>query len=333
MEKLNKNVFSAVQPSGQLTIGNYIGVLREWILMQHDFTCFFCIADLHSLTVRRSSAILKNSVLDVVATYLACGLDPCKSVIFLQSCVHEHSELHWLLTCCTYYGELIRMTQFKDKARKNSKNINVGLLSYPILMASDVLLYDTDVVPIGLDQKQHMELICNIARRFNLLYGNTFKIPKNKMSYYGSNILSLSDPTKKMSKSDVNENGVIFLLDNLSSVKKKIKLAVTDSDNPPRIRYDKDTKIGISNLINILSCFQNRDISDIEKEFYYYSYQDFKSVVIKEIVNFMTNFQNLYFSFRKNEDYLEKILSEGSKRASWYAKKLLKKVKTSMGLF
>lgn len=333
MKNLKKIVFSAVQPSGSLTIGNYIGVLREWVRLQNNYnTCFYCIADLHSITVRHSSFELRKNILDIVAIYLACGLDPYKSIIFLQSHVHEHSELYWLLTCYTYYGELIRMTQFKDKSLKNSKNINAGLLNYPILMASDILLYNTDIVPIGVDQIQHMELVCNIARRFNSLYGNIFTIPVNKVAHCGYNILSLSDPTKKMSKSDVNKNGVIFLLDDIPSVIKKIKLAVTDSDNPPKVFYNMENKAGISNLLNILSSITHKDMIEIEQEFHCKSYQDFKLEVIREVVNFMTRFQSLYFNFRKDEDNLENILHEGSKKASFYAQKLLKKVKISMGL-
>jgi len=333
MKKNKKNVFSAIQPSGQLTIGNYIGVLREWVKIQDDYRCFYCIADLHSITVRRSSSILYKNVLDVLATYLACGIDPSKSIIFLQSHVHEHTELNWLLTCYTYYGELARMTQFKDKSVRNSKNINAGLLNYPILMASDILLYNTDLVPIGFDQIQHMELVCNLARRFNSLYGNIFTIPKSKISICGSNILSLSDPSKKMSKSDMNKNGVIFLLDDIQSVIKKIKLAVTDSDCPPSIFYSMKKKAGISNLLNIFSCIKDKDIEDVERKFYNKSYKDFKSEITNEIVSFMINFQNLYFKFRKDEDFLKKILYKGAKKATCYAKILLKKVKLSIGLF
>ncbi|XBC39693.1 MAG: tryptophan--tRNA ligase [Buchnera aphidicola (Chaetogeoica yunlongensis)] len=333
IKHVKKNVFSAIQPSGSLTIGNYIGVLREWIKIQQDYRCFYCIADLHAITVRRASNLLKKNILDVFAIYLACGINPSKSVVFLQSHVHEHSELHWLLTCYTYYGELSRMIQFKEKSLKYFKNINSGLLNYPILMASDILLYNTDLVPIGRDQKQHMELVCRIARRFNKLYGNIFKIPMSRIVHQGSNILSLSNPTKKMSKSDINVNGVIFLLDDIQSVIKKIKFAVTDSDTPPRIFYDMKNKMGISNLIDIFSGITGKEIVDIEREFYNKSYEFFKSEVARVVADFLIKFQKLYFNFRKNEEYLENLLNEGAKKASIHASVFLKKIKVLIGLF
>ncbi|XBC37619.1 MAG: tryptophan--tRNA ligase [Buchnera aphidicola (Meitanaphis microgallis)] len=331
MNNIKKILFSAIQPSGQLTIGNYIGVIRQWTKMQDSYLCFYCIADLHSITVRHSSVELKRNILDTVALYLACGIDPYKSIVFLQSHVHHHSQLYWLLTCHTYYGELSRMTQFKSKSLQNVKNINAGLLNYPVLMASDILLYNTNIVPIGCDQIQHLELVCKIAYRFNSFYGDIFTIPAKYIVKNGSNILSLLDPNKKMSKSDLNSNNVIFLLENIKSVSKKIKLAITDSNNPPSIHYDIVNKKGISNLLNIFSSLTDKKISDLEKEFYGKSYMCFKSDIIEVISDVMSKIQSSYFYYRKHEDYLKKILYYGASRARTKANKLLKKVKEVIG--
>ena len=234
-------LFSAVQPSGNLSIGNYIGTMRHWSKFQDKYECLYCIADLHALTTLNNNFSLRNSVLDTLALYLACGVNPNKSILFVQSHVYEHSQLNWILSCFTQFGELSRMTQFKSKkkVKKNYiNNINIGLFNYPVLMSSDILLYQTNLVPVGKDQKQHLELTRNIAKRFNILYGDIFTIPDPLISKNGSKIMSLLDPTKKMSKSDINKNNVIFLLEDISSVFLKIKNAVTDSEIPPKIYYD-----------------------------------------------------------------------------------------------
>ncbi|XBC45174.1 MAG: tryptophan--tRNA ligase [Buchnera aphidicola (Schlechtendalia chinensis)] len=329
---LKKIVFSAIQPSGQLTIGNYVGVIRQWIKMQNSYTCFYCIADLHAITIRHVSSELRKNILDTVSLYLACGINPSKNIIFLQSHVHQHAQLNWFLNCYTYCGELSRMTQFKNKSKRSIKNINSGLLNYPVLMASDILLYDTNVVPIGHDQIQHLELTRNIARRFNSCYGNIFTIPDKYVFGRNCNILSLLDPDKKMSKSDSNRNNVIFLLESIDSISKKIALAVTDSNSPPSIHYDIINKKGISNLLNIFSGLTDRTISNLELEFSGKSYQDFKSDIIEVISDFIKNLQSSYFYYRKNEDYLKKILNDGAFKACIKADTMLKKVKSAIGL-
>lgn len=246
-------VFSGAQPSGELTIGNYMGALRQWVQMQDDYDCIYCIVDLHAITARQDPALLRKRTLDTLALYLACGIDPKKSTIFVQSHVPEHSQLSWALNCYTYFGELSRMTQFKDKSARYAENINAGLFDYPVLMAADILLYQTNQVPVGEDQKQHLELSRDIASRFNNLYGDIFKIPEPFIPKAGARVMSLQDPTKKMSKSDDNRNNVIELLEDPKSVVKKIKRAMTDSDEPALIRYDVEKKAGVSNLLDILS--------------------------------------------------------------------------------
>ncbi|VFS85513.1 Tryptophan--tRNA ligase [Raoultella planticola] len=235
-------VFSGAQPSGELTIGNYMGALRQWVSMQDDYHCIYCIVDLHAITARQDPEKLRKATLDTLALYLACGIDPEKSTIFVQSHVPEHAQLGWALNCYTYFGELSRMTQFKDKSARYSENINAGLFDYPVLMAADILLYQTNQVPVGEDQKQHLELSRDIAQRFNALYGEVFKVPEPFIPASGARVMSLLEPTKKMSKSDDNRNNVIGLLEDPKSVVKKIKRAVTDSDEPPVVRYDSRIK-------------------------------------------------------------------------------------------
>ena len=246
-------VFSGAQPSGELTIGNYMGALRQWVNMQDDYHCIYCIVDQHAITVRQDAQKLRKATLDTLALYLACGIDPEKSTIFVQSHVPEHAQLGWALNCYTYFGELSRMTQFKDKSARYAENINAGLFDYPVLMAADILLYQTNLVPVGEDQKQHLELSRDIAQRFNALYGEIFKVPEPFIPKSGARVMSLLEPTKKMSKSDDNRNNVIGLLEDPKSVVKKIKRAVTDSDEPPVVRYDVQNKAGVSNLLDILS--------------------------------------------------------------------------------
>lgn len=332
MKKKKITVFSAIQPSGNLTIGNYISVLKHWKIMQDQYKCIFCIADLHSLTsTARKNLVYQKSILDTLAIYLACGVNPDKSIIFIQSFVHEHTELNWILSCQTYYQELIRMTQFKSKKNQMQKKINSGLLNYPILMAADILLYQTDKVHVGQDQKQHIELTRNLAVRFNNYYGNVFKLPDLLMFKLGSKIMSLSEPNKKMSKSDLNQKNVIYLLENLDEIFKKIQSSVTDSDNPPKILYDSINKPGLSNLLIILSALNNKSIFEIENYFLGKSYLELKKEVFNIINKHLSKIQKKFFLYRKNESYLMKIAYEGSKKASMIAKKTLNKVYQSLG--
>ncbi|WP_225639312.1 tryptophan--tRNA ligase [Candidatus Profftia sp. (ex Adelges kitamiensis)] len=325
-------VFSGTQPSGELTIGNYIGALRHWVHMQDSYICIYCIANQHAITMRHDAQQLRKLTLDTLALYLACGIDPEKSIIFVQSHVPEHAQLAWVLNCYTYFGELRRMTQFKDKSTSCVQNINVGLFGYPVLMASDVLLYQTTKVPVGEDQKQHLELIRDIAVRFNALYGNDiFKIPEPVILKYGSRIMSLLDPTQKMSKSDKNRNNVIGLLEDPQLVIKKIKCAVTDSDYPAAIRYDVINKAGISNLLNLLSGVTGKSIQKIEQEFKGETYKYLKYAVADAMSVMLIRLQRNYSSFRKNETLLEQIIYSGAKKARIIAGNTLKKVYNTIG--
>lgn len=326
-------VFSGAQPSGGLTIGNYIGAIQHWVSMQYDYRCLYCIVDLHAMTTCNYSVQqLRRESLDTVALYLACGINPDSSTIFLQSHVSEHSQLYWLLNCYTYFGELTRMVQFKERLARSAEKINVGLLNYPVLMASDILLYQTNLVPTGEDQKQHVELTRNIAARFNRIYGPVFVIPEILISSIGSKIMSLLDPTIKMSKSDSNSNNVIRLLDTTAMIAKKINRAVTDSDDPPVIRYDPIDKPGISNLLVILSSFSKKSIKCLESFFLKKTYSQLKNEVIQSISLALTKLQNRYYIERSNEDKLECILYNGSNSARKKANIMLKKVYKVLGL-
>ncbi|WP_343189051.1 tryptophan--tRNA ligase [Buchnera aphidicola (Chaitoregma tattakana)] len=320
-----KILFSAVQPTGFLTLANYLGVLKHWKDFQNKYSCIFCIANLHSLTNLNTSINIKKNILDTLAFYLACGVNPSKSIIFIQSDINEHCKMNWILNCFSYFGELTRMTQFKDKSKKN-KNVNMGLLNYPILMMSDILLYNSNYVSIGDDQKQHLELTKVVAKRFNNLYGKVFSIPKNIVFDRGSRIMSLCDPVKKMSKSDSNEKNSIFLLDSRKNISEKIKCAITDSDNPSKIFYDKKNKPGVSNLLNIFSILTNNTILESEKLFFDYDYYSFKKKLSDIVCNELCKLQDRYFYFRKNEKDLLDILCIGAKQASIIAKKTLKLV-------
>lgn len=326
-------LFSAIQPSGKLTIGNYIGTMRHWSNMQNKYECLYCIADLHALTTINKKKKIKNEILDTLALYLACGVDPNKSIIFVQSQVYQHSQLNWILSCFSKFSELSRMIQFKVKRKQNSaENSNIGLFNYPILMASDILLYQTNFVPVGKDQKQHLELTCSIANRFNLLYGNVFTIPKPVISQNGSKIMSLLDPTKKMSKSDINKNNVIFLLEDISSIFSKIKNSITDSDNPPKIYYNTNKKLGISNLLEILSAVTNKKINILEKELNGVLYSEFKNIVSDSISKFLIKLQKSYMTYRNDECFLKKIIQNGAIKARLKSQETLKKVYSAIGI-
>lgn len=324
-------VFSGVQPSGELTIGNYLGALRQWVKMQDDYECLFCVVDLHAITVRQDPVALHKATLDVLALYLACGIDPNKSTIFVQSHVPEHTQLAWVLNCYTYFGEMGRMTQFKDKSARYEGNISVGLFTYPVLMAADILLYQAKQVPVGDDQKQHLEITRDIAQRFNALYGDIFTIPEVFIPKAGARVMSLLDPNKKMSKSDDNRNNVIGLLEDPKAVAKKIKRAVTDSEEPPRVKFDVENKPGVSNLLSILSAITEKSIPELEAEFEGKMYGHLKGAVADEVSAMLTQLQERYYHFRNDEALLNKILHEGAEKARAKAKETLDKVYQAVG--
>ena len=276
-------VFSGAQPSGELTIGNYMGALRQWVQMQDDYDCIYCIVDQHAITVRQDPTELRKRTLDTLALYLACGIDPEKSTIFVQSHVPQHAQLGWALNCYTYFGELSRMTQFKDKSARHAENINAGLFDYPVLMAADILLYQTNQVPVGIDQKQHLELSRDIAQRFNAIYGDIFTVPDPFIPKGGARVMALQDPAKKMSKSDDNRNNVIALLEDPKAAAKKIKRAVTDSEEPPRVAYDLENKAGVSNLLDILAGVTGKTIPELEAEFEGKMYGHLKGAVAEAV--------------------------------------------------
>ncbi|AKZ65648.1 tryptophan--tRNA ligase [Candidatus Palibaumannia cicadellinicola] len=329
-------IFSGAQPSGKLTIGNYIGALSQWVRIQNDndYECLYCIVDLHALTIKQSATQLRKTSMDFIALYLACGIDPKKSTVFLQSSVPEHSQLSWLLHCYTYFGELSRMTQFKYKSTSYADNINAGLFSYPILMAADVLLYQANKVPVGEDQKQHIELIRNIAKRFNTIYSsNIFTIPEPLIPDCGARIMSLLDPLKKMSKSSANQNNVIMLLEDPKSVVKKINNAVTDSDYPPKVYFDPVNKPGVSNLLNILSCVSGTSIANLEIYFSGKMYSNLKFSVASSVSDMLKSLQDRYVILRADESYLSQVLREGAEKARNYASLTLAKVYDAVGIF
>ncbi|MCA7015112.1 tryptophan--tRNA ligase [Dickeya dadantii subsp. dieffenbachiae] len=325
-------VFSGAQPSGELTIGNYMGALRQWVNMQDDFDCIYCIVDQHAITVRQDPQQLRKATLDTLALYLACGIDPQKSTIFVQSHVPEHAQLGWLLNCYTYFGELSRMTQFKDKSARYEENINAGLFDYPVLMAADILLYQTNQVPVGEDQKQHLELSRDIAQRFNTIYGEIFRIPEPFIPKSGARVMSLLEPTRKMSKSDDNRNNVIGLLEDPKSVVKKIKRAVTDSDEPPVVRYDLQNKAGVSNLLDILSGVTGKSIPELEKEFDGQMYGHLKGAVADAVSGMLSELQARYHRFRDDEAFLQQVMRDGAQKASARAQETLRKVYDVVGL-
>ncbi len=324
-------VLSGCQPSGQLTLGNYMGALRQWVDMQDDHQCLYMLVDLHAITVRQDPKALQQACLDGLALYVACGIDPTKSAIFLQSHVPQHAELAWIMNCYTQMGELNRMTQFKDKSAKNITNINAGLYTYPALMAADILLYQAHRVPVGEDQKQHLELTRDVATRFNNLYGDVFKIPDPYIPEFGARIMSLQEPTKKMSKSDDNANNFIGLLEDPKKIAKKIKRAVTDSDEQARIYFDVAEKPGVSNLLTILSCATNRSIESLVPEYEDKMYGHLKTDVADAVVAFLEPLQQRYHELREDRAQLNEIMKSGADQASEHASKTLSKVYDAVG--
>lgn len=324
-------VLSGAQPSGQLTIGNYMGALRQWVRMQDDYDCLYCIVDLHAITVRQDPQALHKACLDAAALYLAVGIDPAKSTVFLQSHVPQHAELGWILNCYTQMGELSRMTQFKDKAQRFENNVNVGLFGYPVLMAADILLYQANQVPVGHDQKQHLELTRDIAYRFNTLYGDLFTMPEPFIPEQGARVMSLQDPTKKMSKSDENQNNIIGLLEDPKAVAKKIKRAVTDSEEPPVVRFDIAEKPGVSNLLTLLHGATGEAIVDLERRFEGKMYGHLKTETADAVVAMLEPLQQRYRELREDEPRLLAILGEGAEKARQRAELTLKRVYEAVG--
>ena len=324
-------VLSGCQPSGQLTMGNYMGALRQWVNMQDDNDCLYMIVDLHAITVRQDPAALKQACLDGLALYLACGIDPKKSSIFLQSHIPEHAQLSWVLNCYTQMGELNRMTQFKDKSQKNASNINVGLYSYPVLQAADILVYQANKVPVGEDQKQHLELARDIATRFNNIYGDIFTIPDPFIPESGARIMSLQDPLKKMSKSDDNPNNVIGLLDDPKKLSKKIKRAVTDSDEQARIYFDVAEKPGVSSLLSLLSCSTGQSIESLIPQYEDKMYGHLKGDVAEAVVTMLAPIQAEYARIRADQSYLHDVLRASAIKAREKASVTLAKTYKALG--
>lgn len=323
-----KNVFSGVQPSGELTIGNYIGALKNFVELQDEFNCYYCIVDLHAITVPQVPKDLRKRTLDVLSLYMACGIDPEKSTLFIQSHVPAHAELNWVLNTITYMGQLNRMTQFKEKSRKSDENLNAGLFTYPVLMASDILLYQADFVPVGEDQKQHLELARDLAERFNNRYSDTFVVPEPLIKDFGAKIMSLQEPQFKMSKSDADVNAFILMLDDKDTIRRKIKRAVTDSLGV--IAYN-DEQPGLKNLINIYSVFSNDDVATILKRYDGLGYGKFKDDLAEVVVEGLSPIQDKYKDLVSNKDYLEKVYKEGAERAEYMAMKTLRKVYKKVG--
>ena len=323
-----KRVLSCIQPSGMLTLGNYLGALKNWIAMQDEFDCTYAVADLHAITVRQEPAKLRAQIYSTCALLLALGLDPQKSTLFVQSHVAEHTALSWLLSCITQFGEMSRMTQFKDKSAKHADNVNVGVFSYPVLMAADILLYHPDFVPVGADQKQHLEIARDIATRFNHLYGDVFTIPEPYIPKTGARVMSLQDPAKKMSKSDENLNSWVAILDDRDTIIRKFKRAVTDSEACVRLSEDKP---GVSNLINIYSAVTGKTAAEIEREFEGKGYGDFKLAVGETVADELAPIKARYEDIIKDKDELTRIFREGDMRAERVARKTYFKAMKKVG--
>ncbi len=323
-----KIIFSGIQPTGCITLGNYVGALKNWVDLQRDYHCLFSVVDLHSITVRQDPKLLRKRCMEFLTQYLAAGIDGEENIVYFQSHVSAHAELSWILNCFTYMGELSRMTQFKDKSKKHEDNINAGLFTYPVLMAADILLYQTDLVPVGVDQKQHLELARDIAARFNGVYGDVFKIPEPFIPKEGARIMSLQDPESKMSKSDPNVNGFVSILDDKDTIMRKFKKAVTDSDG--EIAY-KDEKPGIKNLINIYSAITGKTPDDVVNEFSGSGYGTFKQAVGEVVADELSPIRERYEDLSKNKDYIEKIYTQGAQRAAYLANRTLRKVKKKVG--
>ena len=328
MYKDKKVVFSGVQPSGVLTIGNYLGAIRNFSEFSDTYHCYYCVVDEHAITVRQVPADLRKRTYETLALYIACGLDPEKNTLFVQSHVSAHAELGWIIDCYTMFGELSRMTQFKDKSAKNADNVNAGLFTYPSLMVADILLYQTDMVPVGVDQKQHLELTRDVAARFNAIYGDTFVIPEPYIPKTTAKIMSLADPEKKMSKSDENENATVRILDPKDVIIRKFKRAVTDSGS--EIRY-ADDKPGVSNLMSIYGAFTGKTMEEIEREFSGMGYGDFKLAVGEACADALAPVQSEFARLAADKAYLEDVMAKGAEAAARDAARTMSKVRRKLG--
>ena len=324
-----KRMLSGIQPSGDLHLGNYLGAIKNWGVRSDLFDCFYMIVDLHAITVRQNPAELRRRTLEQLAQYIACGLDPEKNTLFIQSHVHQHAELGWVMNCFTMFGELSRMTQFKDKASKHVENVNGGLFTYPSLMAADILLYQSDYVPVGADQKQHCELTRDVAQRFNSIYGNVFKIPEPYIPETGARIMSLHSPENKMSKS--MPEGCVFLMEKPEDIQRKFKRAVTDSDTENCVRFDRENKPGVANLMSIYSTITGKTFEEIEAEFAGQGYGKFKPVVGDAVVEHLRPIREEATRLLKDKAYLESVYRNGAERASYEAEKTLRKVYKKLG--
>lgn len=328
MEEKKKVIFSGIQPSGELTIGNYLGAIKNWVKLQDEYDSYFCVVDLHAITVKQEPKDLRARTLEVLAIYIACGLDPEKNTLFIQSHVPAHSEGAWLLNCFTYMGELSRMTQFKDKSQRYGESISSGLYTYPVLMASDILMYETDLVPVGSDQKQHLELARDIAERFNSTYSPTFKIPDPYISKDGARIMDLQEPDKKMSKSADNANGYILIMDPPEVIRKKVARAITDSLGV--VKYS-DAQPGVKNLMDILRVISGMSIEEIESKYEGQGYAGFKKDVAEALVGELEPIQKKVKEILDNKGYLEEIYKRGAERANYTANKTLRKIQKKIG--
>jgi len=324
-----KTIFSGIQPSGALTLGSYLGALKHWVELSKDYNCYYCIVDMHAITVRHNPAELRRRTLEQLAQYIACGLDPEKNTIFIQSHVPAHAELCWVLNCYAMFGELSRMTQFKDKSAKNADNVNAGLFTYPVLMAADILLYNTDLVPVGSDQKQHVELARDIANRFNGVYGDVFTVPEPYIPQVGARIMSLTNPQKKMSKSDEDTGGCVYLMQSPEEIMRNFRRAVTDSETC--VRYDVENKPGISNLMQIYSAVTGKSFQEIEEEFAGRGYGEFKIAVAEAVIEMWRPIREEAQRLINDKAYLESMYKQGAEKAGHVAGRTLRKVYKKLG--
>ncbi len=323
-----KLIFSGIQPTGTFTLGNYIGAVRNWGPLQEEYNCIYCVVDMHAITVKQEPAKLRKNTMDAYALLMACGVDPQKSILFIQSHVKSHAELNWILNCNTQFGELSRMTQFKDKSQRHADDVNAGLFTYPVLMAADILAYNADLVPVGADQKQHLELARNIAQRFNQRYGDFFTVPEPYIPKTGAKVMSLQDPTKKMSKSDENPNSCILILDDKDTIIRKFKRAVTDSEAEVCYREGKD---GINNLMTIYSSVTGKDFDSITSEFAGKGYGDFKLAVGEAVADHLEPVRTEFDRLSKDKAYLKECYTEGAQKALSYSQRILTKVYRKVG--
>lgn len=323
-----KIIFSGIQPTGTFTLGNYLGALQNWVKLQDEYNCCYSVVNQHAITVRQEAKTLRENTISAYALLLACGVDPEKSIVFIQSHVSAHAELAWVLNCYTQFGELSRMTQFKDKSQRHPDNINAGLFAYPALMAADILLYQADLVPVGIDQKQHLELTRNVAQRFNGLYGNTFTLPEGYIPKTSAKIMSLQDPTRKMSKSDDNAKSYVLILDKPETILKKFRSAVTDSEAVVAYREGKD---GVNNLMSIYSAVTGKDFDAIEQEFAGRGYGDFKTAVGEAVAESLRPIREQYDRLMGDRAYLEECWKKGAEKAERIAARTLEKVYKKIG--